>query len=47
VVIEVNTNLASSAWFPVTTNILSNDPFYFSDPEWTNYPNRSYRLRWR
>ena len=45
VVVEACTNLASPAWFPLRTNTLTADSFYFSDPEWMNYPGRFYRLR--
>jgi hypothetical protein len=45
VVVEACTNLASPEWVPVQTNNLSNGPVYFSDPTWTNYPARFYRLR--
>lgn len=45
VVVEACTNLASPAWSLVGTNTLTADSFYFSDPEWTNYPGRFYRLR--
>ena len=30
---------------PLQTNTLSSDSLYFSDPQWTNYPARFYRLR--
>jgi hypothetical protein len=30
---------------PVITNTLVNGTNYFSDPQWTNYPGRFYRLR--
>jgi hypothetical protein len=45
VVVEACTNLASAAWCPVSTNIVSGGSSYFSDPQWTNYPARLYRLR--
>ncbi len=45
VVVEACTNLANPMWFPLQTNTLTGDSFYFSDPEWTNYPARLYRLR--
>jgi len=46
VVVEASTNLANSAWRPLATNTLSGGSAYFSDPAWTNYPSRFYRLRW-
>ena len=45
VVVEASTDLANPTWFPVETNTLSGDLFYFSDPRWTDYHARFYRLR--
>jgi len=46
IVVETCTNLPNPIWFPVSTNTPStNASFYFSDPQWTNYPGRFYRLR--
>ena len=45
IVVEAATNLANPAWIPVVTNILTGGSSYFSDPHWTNYPARFYRLR--
>ena len=45
VTVEARTNLAISTWAPVSTNALTNGWLYFSDPQWTNYPARFYRLR--
>jgi hypothetical protein len=45
VVVEACTNLANRIWFPVGTNTLTAGTSYFSDPQWTNYPGRFYRLR--
>jgi len=45
VVVEACTSLANSAWSPVATNTLTDGTSYFSDPQWTNYPARLYRLR--
>jgi hypothetical protein len=44
VVVEACTNLTYPAWSPVQTNTLANESFSFSDPQWTNYPARFYRL---
>ena len=44
VVVEACTNLASPMWQPVQTNALSNGVIYFTDPQWTNYAGRYYRL---
>jgi len=50
IVVEANTNLASPSWISVGTNTLNifvgtNGTSYFSDPQWTNYLTRFYRLR--
>ncbi len=45
IVVEASTNLANHRWAPVGTNTLTNGSSYFSDPKWTNYPARLYRLR--
>ena len=45
VVVEACTNMANPVWVPVQTNILTSGSIYFSDPGWTNYPSRFYRLR--
>ena len=45
VVVEGCTNLVHPVWTPVTTNALVNGTNYFSDPQWTNYSARFYRLR--
>jgi hypothetical protein len=45
VVVEACTNMINPGWVPVRTNILTSGSIYFSDPGWTNYPVRFYRLR--
>ncbi len=45
VAVEACTNLAVPVWSPLATNTLPGGWFYFSDPEWTNYPSRIYRVR--
>jgi hypothetical protein len=45
VVVEACTNLANHSWSPVQTNALAGGWSYFSDPQWTNYPGRFYRVR--
>jgi len=45
VVVEASASLVNPAWTPVSTNTLNDGSSYFSDPEWTNYPSRFYRLR--
>jgi hypothetical protein len=47
VVVEASTNLASPVWSPVGTNAIVGGSSYFSDPQWTNYPKRFYRVRSR
>ena len=44
VVVEASTNPAEPAWVPIGTNTLSGGTSYFSDPQWTNYPARFYRV---
>jgi hypothetical protein len=45
VVIEACADLSAPVWMPVVTNTLSSGTNYFSDPNWTNYPSRFYRIR--
>ena len=44
VVVQASTNLADSFWLGMKTNTLAGDSLYFSDPQWTNYPGRYYRI---
>jgi hypothetical protein len=44
-VVEACTNLANATWVPLQSLNLTNGAFYFSDPNWTNYPARFYRIR--
>ena len=44
IVVEASTDLSNPTWVPLQTNILTGGLFYFSDPQWTNYPGRFYRL---
>jgi hypothetical protein len=46
VVVEASTDLANPTWTALATNTLTSGSAYFSDPQWTSYPNRFYRLRW-
>ena len=46
VVVEASADLANPSWSTLATNTLTRGSFYFSDPQWTNYPSRFYRLRW-
>jgi hypothetical protein len=43
VVVGGCTNLSNPIWSPLQTNMLTGSPWYFSDPQWTNYPSRFYR----
>jgi len=45
--VDACTDLYNPVWTPLQTNTLTTNTLYFSDPEWTNYPNRFYRLRWQ
>jgi hypothetical protein len=45
-VVEACANLASPVWVPLQSCTLTNGLFYFSDPNWTNYPSRFYHIRW-
>jgi hypothetical protein len=45
VVVEATTDLGNPVWSPLTTNALSGGTFYFTDPQWTEYPSRFYRVR--
>ena len=45
VVVEACTNLSNPVWLPVQTNTLTGGTAHFTDPQWTNYPGRFYRLQ--
>jgi hypothetical protein len=45
VVVEACANLSAPVWQPVETNTLTTGAAYFSDPHWTNYSGRFYRIR--
>jgi len=45
VVVEACTNLANPVWTALQTNALTGGSFNFSDPQWTNFPGRYYRIR--
>jgi hypothetical protein len=44
VVVEAATDLSKRLRTPIATNTLTAGTSYFSDPQWTNYPARFYRL---
>jgi hypothetical protein len=48
VIVEACTNLTinNPFWFLVGTNTITDGSVYFTDPYWTNYPARFYRVRW-
>ena len=45
VIVEASTNLTNPFWSPVSTNTLTDGWSIFSDPDWTNFSSRFYRLR--
>jgi hypothetical protein len=45
VVVDACTNLFNPNWQPLQTNVLTTGSVYFSDPQWTNYLTRFYRVR--
>jgi hypothetical protein len=44
VVVEASSDLSKPVWTPIATNTLTGGTSYFSDPQWTNFPARFYRL---
>jgi hypothetical protein len=42
--LEACTNLGSPVWSPLQTFTLTNGLVAFSDPQWTNFPGRFYRI---
>jgi hypothetical protein len=44
-VIEASVQLAAPSWTGLQTSTLTNGLIYFSDPQWTNHPERFYRIR--
>jgi hypothetical protein len=45
IVVEACTNLNGASWSALQACTLTNGSIYFSDPQWTNYPARVYRIR--
>jgi hypothetical protein len=43
--VEATTNLTHGPWVSLQSLTLTNGAFYFSDPNWKNYPARNYRIR--
>jgi hypothetical protein len=44
-VVEASTNLAAQSWVPLQSLTLTSGTAYFSDSQWTNFPDRFYRIR--
>src|SRR5262249_20493337 len=44
-VVEASANLTNGPWLALQRITLSNGSVSFSDPQWTNYSTRFYRLR--
>jgi hypothetical protein len=44
VMVEACTNLAKPIWSPMATNTLTGGSSHFSDPQWTSYQGRFYRV---
>ena len=47
IVVEACTDLECGSWTSLQTCTITNGSIYFSDPTWTNYPARFYRIRSR
>ena len=45
IVVEAGTSSANTLWTPVATNNLTGGSSFFSDPQWTNFTRRFYRVR--
>jgi hypothetical protein len=45
IVVEACSNPASALWISLQSCTLTNGSIYLSDPQWTNYPGRFYRIR--
>ena len=44
IMVEAATDLSSSGWTPLQALTVTNGSVYFTDPQWTNYPGRFYRI---
>jgi len=44
-IVETSTNLASSSWLPLATNLAPTPPFIWTDPDSDKLPQRFYRVR--
>jgi hypothetical protein len=45
IVVEASSNLLTGSWTSLQSCTLTNGSIYFSDPQWTHYPTRFYRIR--
>ena len=45
ILVEACTSLPSASWISLKTCTLTNGSVYFSDPDWTDYSARFYRIR--
>ena len=45
IVVEATTNLTGGSWVPLQTCSITNGSIYFSDPAWSSFPTRFYRVR--
>jgi hypothetical protein len=45
IVVEACTNMTSASWIALQNCMLTNGSIYFSDPQWTSYHCRFYRIR--
>ena len=43
-IVEACTNLENPVWLPIQTNSITGGTFDFTDPAWTNFPTRYYRV---
>jgi len=44
-VVVATTNLANAVWTPLQSCLVTNGSIYFSDPQYSNFPSRIYRIR--
>ena len=47
IVVEAAADPANPVWIPVWSNTVICGIAYFSDPQWTNFPARIYRVVWQ
>jgi hypothetical protein len=45
IVVEASSSLSNPAWSSMETNTLVSGLAYFSDPHWTNFTARFYRIQ--